>query len=393
MKISKDDRIIIIGAGLGGLTTALALQHHGFTNVHIYEKSPNPQGNKIPVLVGAYIQAGLTYLELEGAFNRMGVPWQSWSLHWKNGNVLAHEDLNDIKTESGFLPRAIAGPELYDFFRMRLSPNTIISDETFISFTPQSSKVEVHFESGRTEDAALLIGADGLNSRVRLQLLGESSLDKTSYNVYRILLRKEDLQHIEESLPLEPLKEYIGSEQSFTLFEVDTNRVGIILTVPTEKVQTANLHDNLQELFSGWASPIEKVLQAVPHDQWVGHQAISHPRHKKWHVGRVVMLGDAIHATLPFLSLRADMAIESGIILSNLLEANRRHADKALKKYTKQRRKRLKYVEKMASNRYNMLDVKSSIYIALRNWWLSRSEKPRFLKRYKKFNNTDFLNV
>jgi len=391
MKLSKEDPIIIIGAGLSGLAAAFSLQFHGYSQVKVYESLEKLEGNSIPLLLGAFHQSSLVDFEVDQWYSRVGKTWKRWTICWKNGKELAEDDLEGIRKATGYMPRAIAGPEIYDFFHSRLKPDTVISGHTFISFTPQSNHVEVHFDGGITQEAALLVGADGLYSRVRLQLLGDLESDETDYISYKALVEKTALHPLDLAPLLVPYKEYIGPGQSFSLFEVDDKHVGIELTVKRINLTENALSETLAALYQDWETPIPDILRVVPSSVWKSHRAYTIPPSRKWHLNRVMLLGNAVHSTLPHLSLSADMAIESGLLLGKMLNDNRKNLDRALKKFEKRRKKRTKLAYKMSKRRLNMLDWENPVTYTIRNWWIRQRSSHRFYKQYLKLNSSNYL--
>ncbi len=391
MRLSKEDPIIIIGAGLGGLSAAFSLQFHGYTNVKIYESSEQLSGTPSPLLLGAFHQNSLVDFEVDQWYSRLGKTWKRWTINWKNGTELAEDDLEAIRTASGYMPRTIAGPDLYGFLYNRLKEDTIVPNHTFISFTPQSNHVEVHFDRGLTHEAALLIGADGIQSRVRLQLLGDPETKKTEYLSCEALVVKTDLHPLDIAALSVPYQEFLGPGQSFSIFEVNETQLGVILTIKKDYLKQESLSENIIELYQDWQNPIPEVLSHIPASAWRSYEAYTIPPTKKWYLNRVVLLGDSIHPTLPFLGLSADMAMESGLLIGKILNDNRKNLDKALKRYEKRRKKRTKLAYKMSQQRLDMLDWENPITYRMRNWWIRQKSSHRVFKRYVKLNGGNYL--
>lgn len=372
MKIDKEDPIIIIGAGLAGVTTALALQQLAFTQVHIYETEQEIEGLEIPVHLGAPLLSYLEKFEWVGNLVELGYPWKQMVLSWQNGKILKTGKLDKVQGSLGYAPLSISGKVLYQFLKNKLAPGTIISGKTFISFTQQSKGVEVHFADNESIPASLLIGADGLRSRVRLQMLGEAPVETDQMICYHALMPASTNPEGTEEWRKNPLIEIIGPKLSFTMMNVSHEIWGVTVKVPRdnktrEEMQDTSLPELFGALFKKFAAPVQAVVQAVPEERWIEERIQAKDPIKTWHKGRVVLVGDAIHSLPGYLGLGPTLAMESSVALAATLDQNQRGLDKGLKRFEQKRIKRTRLAFKLGRRHGRLLDWTNPLSLALRN--------------------------
>lgn len=320
-------KILIIGAGLGGLVAGIALRHRGF-DVEIHEAAPQLG----EVGAGLTLSRGAQHVFRElGIQDRVaGLACRSSAfpfMHYRDGRLLAGaHDFGDGGPDDGVadvgrqIHRADLHSVLVDAFTASGPPVVLGHALTGVEETPTG--VTAIFANCDTAQGDALIGADGVRSAVRGILWGNDSPRFTGQIAYRFLVR------IDEAKPFMSAGRggvFLGPKRTFNRYTLRggtiVNCVGIVATDEWvgEGWSTPASRDEIFADFAGWHSDIFGLIgcstssikwgifDRKPMDQWAKQ--------------RVTLLGDAAHAMLPFLGMGAAMAIEDGMILARAFEA------------------------------------------------------------------------
>ncbi|KAL3426090.1 FAD binding domain-containing protein [Phlyctema vagabunda] len=324
-------KIIVVGAGLGGLGAAISLLLAGH-DVEVFEAASEIAE------VGAGIQIlpnSSRVLQSWGMHDMLDQyatkPKQVNMLGWK-GNVISSMDFSASAAK-------YPGTFYWDFHRANL--HNCLLDRTVqlgakIKVNARVSDVRVHedgetamvlLQNGEQHVADLVVGADGINSHLREIMLGhEDPPVLTGDLAYRLLLSTKDMLKDPELAPLvtNPQVNYwLGPDAHAVNYVLRGGELfNMVLLVPDDMPAGANtLAGNVEEmraLYKDWDPRIPKLLALCESVyKWrlcirPGMEAWSHPS------GAFTMLGDAVHATLPYLASGAGMSLEDGAILGEL---------------------------------------------------------------------------
>ncbi|KAH7275014.1 hypothetical protein B0J15DRAFT_518760 [Fusarium solani] len=378
----RDLHVSIIGAGMGGLTAALAFAKKGFKQVHVYEQAPALG------FVGAGIQIAPNLIRV---LDKLGV-WGDSSLEKEATNVkevyiydgptnneLARVPMEDIHQKYGYSHyaghRASLAGNIFD--AAKAQPNVHFhfgqTLQSVTSFGP--GKVTFVIKSGdgveRVVETDVLIGADGIKSPVRESILSSLDLsaevEETGTAAYRILVEREKMEPYPELLELidsDAVRRWIGSKRhiiaypihNHTIYNVataqpDVNFAGSINATWTNKGDKKAMKD----VYSDFCPLVQKLLDLVPDGDVVEWRLRSHKPLDTWTLGGVALLGDACHPTLPHLSQGAAMAIEDAAVLAEAVSlvpgggADRQELAKTLKVYELARKPRTSTLVELAA--------------------------------------------
>ncbi|MCA1591271.1 MAG: FAD-dependent monooxygenase [Acidobacteria bacterium] len=351
-------RIVIIGGGIGGLSSALALRRAGF-EPEVFEQAPAllDVGAAIAVWpnamrVLARLGVGEAVSEKSGQIKQ--ARWMAW-----DGRVLNSFALPDEDAPAVALHRA----DLQGVLRASLPPESIHLGKHFDSFTSTPASVSASFADGTVVEGDALIAADGLHSRVRAQLLGDGEPVYRGYTVWRGIA---SIKH--PALPPLTATEVYGDGQRFGIGPVGMNRTGWWATAnePENVPESASEHqEKLLRLFAGWHAPVNELIRATPSANILRNAAYDRPPAARWDVEAVTLLGDAAHPMTPNLGQGGCMAIEDAAILARCFEKYG-HVSRALRSYEAHRRARTATV-----SRYSLR------YGAVGQWQTSRALRLR----------------
>ena len=317
--------IAIIGAGLGGLSCALALLQRGLT-VDVYEAAHAIEETGAGLTLGLGAQHVFRALKLQHKVAAMACPAGNLPfMHYRSGEILMGAlDNGDGLPDDG---EANIIRHIYraDLQKVLLSAfkelgGTAHTGKRLIQYTQDGQSATAHFSDDTKATASAIIGADGVRSTIRAQMVPNDEPRFTNHVAYRCLVpmaRAKPFMGLGRSAIL------IGPGRSFNRYTMAQGEI----------VNLAGLVETKEEVPEGWsiAAPQEEVLQAF--SDWhpdvtglIGEAGDSikwglydRAPLQTWSDGRVTMLGDAAHAMLPFLGMGAAMAIEDGYVLAQML--------------------------------------------------------------------------
>jgi len=305
-------RILIVGAGIAGLTLAVALGRKGFTPELVERRRQWPA-----VGAGIAIQPNamrvLKELGLADAIEKAGATITRWDFCDPAGRVLCTTDLEDLWQGVGpFI--GITRSSLHRELLAAAEPLLHRLGVSVTAIAPRPGDVTVAFSDGSLEQYALVAGCDGLNSAVR-RSLGAVSLVDGGQMAWRSLARIG---------PRDPLLQFVVGDGSF----FGLCPVGNGWTYGFGNVTQARAHDpidgrldRLRRRFAGYGGAVQDYLAALAHDADIHCSPIEWLAEPSWGEGRVVLIGDAAHATSPMMGQGGCLAIEDAYVLAKLLQS------------------------------------------------------------------------
>ncbi|MBT5239487.1 MAG: NAD(P)-binding protein [Rhodospirillaceae bacterium] len=333
------ETVIIAGAGIGGLTTALSCQKIG-RRVRVFERAPELGEIGAGIMLTPNAVRCLEYLGLGDALSAAAVePTESIYRKFDTSEVLMRAGIKDKMRETyGAGYYLIHRADLHSILMQAVQANDAeaICPGFGVSDADQNeSGVDVHFENGESVAGNLLIGCDGIHSAVRGKLFGKSNPQYTGQSAWRGMVPVEGLP---ESV-LEPgTISWIGEDKHVIQYAVRQGRlINYVAIVALEDWaeegwnRPAPVEEVVAE-FAGWHADVLQLLSATPPDNCYKWGLFVRESLKSWTVGRVTLLGDAAHPTLPFAAQGSAMAIEDAVILGRAL-ASYDDAEAALKVY------------------------------------------------------------
>jgi salicylate hydroxylase len=319
-------KILIAGAGLGGLAAASFLTKAGH-DVSIYEQAPKLEEIGAGIQISANAMHALRTLGLEQAITAVGVRPAAYvfRLH-DTGEEIQRFALSEEHERLHGAP--YTQMHRADFHALlaakaeELKPGVVNLNKRATGFEEDANRVTLHFADGSSARGDLLIGADGLKSVVRKQIVGETPANYTGDAAWRITVPVERLPPglVEPAMNL-----FLGPGGHAVFYYLRggklLNFVGIIETDEVlEESWTLKLPwERLKADYRGWHPIVQTVIDGADRDQcyrWSLHNRLPI---SNWSTPRATLLGDAAHATLPYLAQGAVMAIEDGALLSRAL--------------------------------------------------------------------------
>ena len=321
-----DDRMLIAGAGLGGLTAALALIRRGF-RVAVLEQAPALGEVGAGVQIGANGMCVLDHLGLWPALEPLAWrPEGKRIYHYRTGESWPLYDLGAESVERyGFPYCMFHRADLHAVLARAVAdaqPDSVRLNAKLAGLEQDGIRATAVLAGGERVSGAALIGADGIHSVVRRALFGPDDPRFTGIVAWRGVVPTADLP----APLLEPQSAiWIGPGGHCVHYQLRNgelmNFVGAIERSDWQ-VESWNTPGTVAEClrdFDGWNETLRSLIRAIPAPyKWALH--VREPM-AAWSKGRMTLLGDACHATLPFLAQGANHAIEDGLMLARALES------------------------------------------------------------------------
>ncbi len=331
--------VLIAGAGLGGLAAAVAMLRSGI-DVDLYEQAPSLGEVGAGVQISSNGTAVLFALGLEEAVRHHGVLISDKEIRlWNTGQTWSLFKRDGLPAGGRFtypmfmLHRRDLHAMLVDAVR-KLKPDAVHLAHKVTHFEQQGSQVHLHFEGRPSAQGDVLVGADGLHSRVREQLFGKARAEFTGQVVWRGLVPMDMLPEDQRRLIG---TNWVGPQAHVTCYPLQRgemfNFVGQVDRTDwqVESWVTEGTTEECLADFPGWHEDVHRMIRCAPKlFKWALFLRDTLPQ---WSVGRVTLLGDSCHAMLPYLGQGANMALEDGLVLARCIAQWPGDPELALQRY------------------------------------------------------------
>ncbi|KAJ9352121.1 hypothetical protein DTO027B9_6053 [Paecilomyces variotii] len=374
---NKDLRICIIGAGMGGLTSALALAKEGFKNINVYETASNLG------FVGAGIQLApnmariLDHLGVWEPIAKEATNIRDTSIRQgANDQELAHVELDYIEKTYGYPHmvghRASLAGSLYEGCKREESIKFHFSTgvEEIESFSPKPRFIAKPRDGEPyTVEADVLLACDGIKSKIRVAMLKllnvDAEVQDTNQAAYRIMIHRDEVKDDPELLELmdsDRVVRWIGPKRHIIAYPVSNKTIYNLSTTqpddrfaaaPSATYTTRASKSAMLDVFDDFCPMVKRMLDKVPEGEVCEWKLRVHSPLPTWVHGTTALVGDACHPTLPHLAQGAAQAIEDAAViavaLSKLPDTSPESINKALRVYEQVRKGRAEALVEMAA--------------------------------------------
>ena len=308
--LEKSNHIIIIGAGIGGMTTALCLRHFGI-KASLYERSSQVTTAGAGIQLSPNAHRVLSYIGLTDKIAAVSRRCEGVKIFdYKSDSQMALLDYLNFKSNDlfSFCHRADLVSILYEACKKQEIP---------VHFNKKFEKItdgKAIFSDGETLFADLIIGADGLHSNARKIVFGEVKAIFTKQIAWRAIVPNSINQCDFAHVILAPKRHIV----SYPIR--DGRQLNLVLIKEQNDWQPdgwRHLEDPsvVKENFKDFSGKTAKIIDSIEDVYKWG--LFRYPLRKNWYKDRVVLIGDAAHPTLPFLAQGAAMAIEDSFVLAS----------------------------------------------------------------------------
>lgn len=341
----------VVGGGIGGLTAALCLARAGH-NVQVFEQTDESVATGAGIQVSPNAARVLHHLGLQDALMTKGfLPKATQMRSWRSGRVISETTLGDVALKRYGAPYYhIHRADLMDMLVSAVSAEPTIRLNVSSKITNFSQDATgVRLVAGEHEHQVdLLIGADGIHSSVRACLWGDQQADFTGNVAWRMLV---PVNRLPEGLIAPNATVWWGPGKHFVHYLVKGgDYVNCVCVVEKAEWQAeswvaAGSMSELQADFAGWHDTIQQLLDQTDDGTLFKWGLFDRAPMQTWGIGRVSLLGDACHPTLPFMAQGAAMAIEDAAVLANCF-SNGADVVAALRRYEDLRKARTAGVQR-----------------------------------------------
>lgn len=335
MANNKVEKVIIIGGGVGGLCTAIALRQIGIETT-VYERADQFGDVGSGLSIWANAVSALRRLGVADEAIAAGAKIQRGQIRARTGKVLATTEPGELERMFGEPSIVIHRTVLHQVLLNALPTETVHLGAACTRVEQDGTGVTATFADGRQARADMLVGADGVRSVIRQQLFPAIKLRYSGYTAWRGVVRTAD------EIALGITSESWGRGNRFGILRLDAARVYWFATANRTPDKTYTPDERkalLQTTFQGWHHPVSHLIAQTPAEAILHNDIYDVKPMERWSQGRVTLLGDAAHPTTPNMGQGACMAVESAVTLAQCLSQNG-DLEAALSDYERRRQPR-----------------------------------------------------
>ncbi len=367
-------RVAIIGGGIGGATAGCALARAGL-EVSIYEAAPELKEIGAGVALHPNAMRVLRMIGVEHEVRRVaGRSEHAVTCDGRTGRTISKISRAQQAATYGLAGATVHRADLLDVIAAALPANSVTLGKRCATVESHTDVAVARFEDGSEIEADVMIGADGIHSRVRKALFGADDPRFTGKVCYRSVVPRDA---VTGAKPSTDNVQWLGPHGTIVLYPLRGNQlVNVVAHYDDEDYRHESWinecdRQEVLDRYAGWHESLLRVFAAG--DTWYKWALYDRDPIPRWTEGRITILGDAAHPMLPYLGQGACQAIEDGAVLATALSAEPDDPTMALERYERTRRPRASRVvlaarERGVSNHLSspLSALKRDITIALR---------------------------
>lgn len=330
--------VVIVGAGMGGLTAALALRQAGY-GVELYDRAPvlAPAGAGVSLWSNGI--KVLSRLGLGQAVRAIGGSMRNMCYISESGKELTRFSLEPLVSAVGQRPYPVARSDLQRMLLDAVGSEHVTLGASCVAVEQGEGSATAVFANGHRAAGDLVVGADGTHSLIRAHVLGAKVERRhVGYvNFNGLVPSSPDLA------PEDTWVTYVGSHKRASMMPVGGGRFYYFFDVPMQPGATPVAADVAEELahhFQGWPAPVQALIRRLEPARATRAEIFDIDPLPRLVRGRVALLGDAAHSAAPDLGQGGCQAMEDAWVLANVLASNDLGVADALERYESARRER-----------------------------------------------------
>ncbi|MCZ6790465.1 MAG: NAD(P)/FAD-dependent oxidoreductase [Candidatus Dadabacteria bacterium] len=339
VKYGPEMRILVVGGGIAGLTLTGLLQQRGFKPT-LVEQIPEygtvgyvivlwPSGSRILKGLGVY-----------RSLLDVGLQFTTYNVSDERGQMLHSYSVQNVTEKYGPMLSTYR-PDLINVIKEAVDPDSIRMSTTVDKIDQTNDEVYVTFSDGTEETYDLVVGCDGVRSKTRDLVFGDVPLSYSGMTGWSFWVKPNIAKTLQ-------IAEYWGTGKFFGIWPTK-GRLSVFTSI-RDNVQepdpVESRIDRIQENFRNFGGLVPEILESLDDPNEIFHGHYNDLRMKKWHKGRVVLVGDAAHAILPTAGGGVSMAMESAAVLvDELCRADSKYIEQAFESYITRRRSRVDKIQ------------------------------------------------
>lgn len=353
--------ILIIGAGIAGLTTAIALQKKGIDFL-VLEAVPQIKAVGAGISLAGNAMRVLKKLGVDEEVKQRGHVISSMIIQDEKGKFISVMDARKLSKQYGLENVAIHRGKLHEVLLDSIDKRKILTGKKAIGFQELAEGVSISFEDGTQLVGEGVIVADGIHSAIRKKLIPDSLPRYSGYTCWRgIAENKWNIKQI--------AVETWGAEGRFGYVPIGDNKVYWFACknapAKDERMKAWTIHE-LRKNFQAFAKPIPAMLENTPADELIWSDIVDLQPLHQFAFGKLALIGDAAHATTPNLGQGACMGMEDAWVVAEELMQNN-DVTIAFKNFEQKRVSRTHFIVNTSSRLGKLAQLENGFLIKLRN--------------------------
>ncbi|HEU4455844.1 MAG TPA: FAD-dependent monooxygenase [Longimicrobium sp.] len=349
--------IIIVGGGIGGLSAAIALRRAGY-DAQVFERAPELREVGAGISIWPNASRLLRRWAVLDDVVRRGFVFTRGEVRRPDGRLLQRMRFRPTDAPHVLIHRA----DLHAALAAALPPWAIHTGAEFESFAETADGVRARFGGVGEVDGEALVGADGIRSAVRAQVLGDGPPVYRGYPVWRGVAR------VDGGDAVDWLGETIGAGRRFGIVPIGGGRVAWWATAneARDADDGPDRRARLRRLFGDWHRPIPALIEATREEEILKNGTFDRPPVRGWGRGRVILLGDAAHPTTPNFGQGGCLAIEDAAVLAASLVACPDDLPAALRDFERRRYRRTTWITRQSLHYGRIAQWANPLAVAMR---------------------------
>lgn len=346
-------KVIIVGAGMGGLTAALAMQQLGY-DVEIYDRAQRLEQAGAAISLWSNGVKVLNRLGLGREIAAIGGRMEGMTYRRSTGELLTDFCFEPLVRRVGQRPYPVSRADLQQMLLAAVGPERVRLGHTCVGVEEDDQAATAVFEGGHRATGDLVVGADGTHSTIRDHVLGRATRRRyAGYVNWNGLVPADPAFGPEGRWVV-----HVGAGQRASVMPVGDRRLYFFFDVPLPlglDGRRERYREELSRHFDGWAPPVRALIERLDPERTNRieiHDIEPLPRLVR---GRLALLGDAAHSTTPDLGQGGCQAMEDAWVLGNVLCTTNRSVPDALSRYEAARLSRTAGVVLRARARAHMI--------------------------------------
>lgn len=364
-------KVVIIGAGIGGLTTGIAMRQAGY-QVKIYDRAQELRPAGAGISLWSNGVKVLNRLGLGEKLAAIGGEMNAMEYRSHTDESLSYVDLRPLFEQVGQRPYPVARTDLQTMLLEAFGPEDVHLGMLCTGVEQGEHSATAMFENGERISGDLVVGADGIHSAVRAHVVGQVDRRYARYVNWNGLV-KADPELCDPNLWVL----YVGDSKRASMMPVGGDRFYFFFGAPMAEgtqVEPTYRQDELAKIFQGWPEPVQKLIHALDPEQTNRLEIGDIDPLEHLVKGRIALLGDSAHATTPTLGQGGCQAIEDAEVLTRYLHTTNIGVADALKRYEAARKDRT--AELVLKARKRTSTIYGYVPEATQQWYTDLKQEP-----------------
>jgi 2-polyprenyl-6-methoxyphenol hydroxylase-like FAD-dependent oxidoreductase len=376
--------ITIIGGGIAGLTTAIALNKIGIKTL-IFEAAPNIEAIGAGLGLGANALIAFDKLAMKEEVIQLGNILSSFSIYDEDGKIITKTQSKKISDKYGAGIFAIHRAELHKQLLSKIDPGSIYKNRRAVDIEQNRDLVIVKFQDGSSHETEFLIAGDGINSAIRKKLIPGSEPRFAGYTCWRAVIDNTELNLTESS-------ETWGTNGRFGIVPLAKSKIYWFASINSKQINIEFKNFQVKDLFNKFKTyhaPIPAILEETKDENLLWNDIIDLKPISRYAFNNILLIGDAAHATTPNLGQGACQAIEDAVVISGELSRNN-DIKQAFKNFEAKRLERTHYVINTSYSIGKIAQIENKFLASARNFIFRRTPSSVNEKQLRKLYDVRF---